>query len=123
ARTAPPTPHRRPLGFGASADPEQSVVQIGQAVEGDWSASKDPEADTDDTWIARGQRDAVQHDQAGVGEDFAEFVHALYPQSVDVAVPVRGVDRIKSRHHRGVEGVDAADAPIGISCELSQPAA
>src|SRR3984957_7061185 len=115
--------HRRRFRSGASGDPEQPVVEIGQAVQRDRSALKDPETDADDTRIARRQGNGVQHDQAAVGEDFAEFVDPLYPQSLHVAIPVRGVDRVKSGHHRGIEAVDAADAPIGISCELSQPAA
>ena len=92
-------------------------------MQGDGSALKDPEADADDTRIARGQGDGAQHDQAAVGEDFAELVDPLYPQSSHVAIPVWWVDRIKSCHHRRIEGVDATDAPIRISCELSQPAA
>src|SRR5271166_4265662 len=40
---APLEHHRRRFGFGAPRDPEQPVVKIGQAMEGDWRALKDPE--------------------------------------------------------------------------------
>ena len=120
---APFKDHRRRLRFGASRDPEQPVIEIGQAVQGDRRALKDPKPDADDARIARRQGDVVQHDQPAVGEDFAEFVDPLHPQALYVAIPVRRIDRIISCHHRGIEGVDAPDARIGIGRELRQPAA
>src|SRR6185312_10234567 len=115
--------HRRPLRLEAPRDPDQPVVKIGQTVEGDRSAVKDPEPDAHNARIAGRQGDGVQHEQPAEGEDFAKFVDALHPQSLDVAVPVRRVDRIKSRHHRGIEGVDPSYASVGIGRELREPAA
>src|SRR5271166_5867570 len=120
---APLEDHRGLSRFGASRDPQQPVVEIGQAVEGDWSALKDPEPDTDDPRIARRQGDRVQHDQPAVGKHFAEFIDPLHPQSLHVTIAVRRVDGIISGHHRGIEGVDPPDARIGIGRELRQPAA
>ena len=115
--------HRRRFRFGASRDPEQPVVEIGQAMQGDWSALKDPEPDADDPRIARRQGDIVQHDQPAVGKDFAEFINTLDPESLYDTIPVRRIDGIISGHHRGIEGVNPPDAPIGISGKLGQPAA
>ena len=63
----------------------------------------------------------MQHDQPAVGEDFAEFVDPLHPQSLYVAIPVRRIDGIVSGHHRRIEGVNPADAVIGIGRELGEP--
>ncbi|MBV8576504.1 MAG: hypothetical protein JOZ58_15920, partial [Acetobacteraceae bacterium] len=68
-RAAPLQDHWRSLWLVASADPEQPVVEIGQAVQLDRGAVKDAEADADDPRIAGRERDRMQHDQPPEGED------------------------------------------------------
>src|SRR5262249_3473492 len=103
--------------------PQQSVVEIRQAVLRDRSAVNNIESNTDNPGIAGRQRNELTHDVPAIGEDFPVFVNTLHPQASDVVVAVGRIDGIVSSHHRRIEGEAPPNPAVGVSRKLCKPAA